>query len=47
MGKTLFDSYDGQKKMLTVKDAGHAFSYFFNTAEYEKALDEFTQSLLA
>ena len=46
MGKALFDSYDGQKKMLTVKDAGHAFSYFFNTAEYEKALDEFTQSLL-
>ncbi len=46
MGKALFDSYGGEKYLLTVKDAGHAFSYFFDTESYEKALDSFLGKVL-
>ncbi len=41
MGKALYDSYSGQKRLVTVIGAGHAFSYFFNKEQYEKALDEY------
>lgn len=46
MGKSLYDAYTGDKTLLTVKDAGHAFSYFFDRASYEKALDEFIGRVL-
>ncbi len=46
MGKALFDSYTGKKYFLTVKDAGHAFSYFFDTCSYEGALDDFLRKVL-
>ena len=46
MGKALFDSYNGEKTLLTIPKAGHAFAYFFDTEEYEKALDEFCKSVL-
>jgi fermentation-respiration switch protein FrsA (DUF1100 family) len=46
MGKALFDSYNGEKTLLTIPKAGHAFAYFFDTEEYEKSLDEFCKSVL-
>lgn len=46
MGKALFDSYSGEKYFLTVKGAGHAFSYFFDTSLYENALDEFLSKVI-
>lgn len=46
MGKELYDSYTGPKKLVTVENAGHAFSYFFDTELYEKELDDFTKDIL-
>lgn len=46
MGKELYDSYTGKKKLITVENAGHAFSYFFDTELYEKELDDFTEDIL-
>ena len=37
---------NGEKTLLTIPKAGHAFAYFFDTEEYEKALDEFCKSVL-
>lgn len=47
MGKSVFEACaSDKKKMLTVKGAGHAISYFLETEEYTKAVTEFVNDAI-
>jgi len=47
MGKAVFEVCTSeQKQMLTVKNAGHAISYFLATEEYTKTVTEFVEKAI-
>ena len=47
MGKAVFDACSSDtKKMLTVKKAGHAISYFLDTENYTKTVSDFVEDAI-
>ena len=46
MCDVIYDNYAGPKTKLIVPGAGHAESYYKDTAAYERALDTFTEGIL-
>ena len=46
MCDVIYDNYAGPKTKRIVPGAGHAESYYKDTAAYEKALDTFTEGIL-
>ena len=46
MCREIYENCASPKKMLIVKGAAHAESYYKNTKEYEKALNEFIGGVL-
>ena len=47
MGKAVFDAcLSHTKKMLTVKRAGHAISYFLDTENYTKTVSDFVEDAI-
>ena len=46
MGKKIFDSCASEKRMLTVKGAGHGLCYFVDNEAYVKTVSEFTEKYI-
>ena len=46
MCEKIYENYAGPKTKLIVRGAGHAESYYKDTAAYEKALDTFTEGII-
>ena len=47
MCEKIYENYAGPKTKLIVRGAGHAESYYKDTAAYEKALDTFTEGIIS
>ncbi len=46
MGKKIFDACASEKRMLTVKGAGHGLCYFVDNEAYVKTVSEFTEKYI-